>query len=439
MNDNSNDVPLTLDGNGGVQRRTIVAGASWTIPVIAIATATPAAAASLQPTLEFITVPATVDSCATLGDVVIEATTDGSAPVADGTLVTVTLPPGLTWSDGTTTPRTLPTTSGRVTVTGLKATGTASGPVTLTASSGTLLTPATVTVSPVGVATFQNSGEAPATYPAVPGGSTAVGYNTFLARDGSLWRGNSPLGVFATPGTVDVQYDPRFGIYTSYVDASGVASFLFPDGTVTTNPLVPAGSENLSYGFWLAPDGGFYYVGSGATVYASALPGTGGSAYSVLNASTWFTYIDPSGVATFKNGGDAPTTYPAVPAGSTAVGYNTFLAPDGSLWRGNSPLGIFATPGSVDVQYDPRYGVFTTYRDATGVASYYFQDGTVVANPAVPAGSTNLTYGFWLSPDGGFYASSGNTVYATAVPGTGGSAYSVLNASTWFTYMAPAC
>ncbi|QHF22729.1 hypothetical protein GTU73_01035 [Rathayibacter sp. VKM Ac-2804] len=38
--------PTTSDGHGAVERRTLVAGAVWTLPVVALATAAPAAAAS---------------------------------------------------------------------------------------------------------------------------------------------------------------------------------------------------------------------------------------------------------------------------------------------------------------------------------------------------------------------------------------------------------
>jgi hypothetical protein len=85
----------------GVNRRTIITGAAWSIPVIALAVAPPLAAASAAaPTLEFTNGPYEVAGCAPLGEVILNLTTDGNTP-DPGKIVTVVLPAGLTWSDGT--------------------------------------------------------------------------------------------------------------------------------------------------------------------------------------------------------------------------------------------------------------------------------------------------------------------------------------------------
>lgn len=101
----------------GLERRTLVQGAAWTIPVVGVTMATPAAAASSTPTLSFTNGPYAVDACGVLKDVVLKATTDGTTPVAAGTTISVTLPDQLKWSDGTTGTKSFPAdANGQVTL-----------------------------------------------------------------------------------------------------------------------------------------------------------------------------------------------------------------------------------------------------------------------------------------------------------------------------------
>lgn len=182
-------------------RRTVLAGAAWSLPVIAAAVATPLAAASAAtPTLEFVSGPYTATACGTLDDVVIRATTDGTAPNA-GALVTVTLPAGLSWPDGTSTPRVLPTNaSGEVTLSGLVASE-ANGTHAITASNGALSTSAPVTVVPSGAGSglLDSNGDLITTF---PGGRSVVDMTTavhpttgetramIVADDGTTWSYN---------------------------------------------------------------------------------------------------------------------------------------------------------------------------------------------------------------------------------------------------------
>ncbi|SDZ39593.1 hypothetical protein [Herbiconiux ginsengi] len=134
-------------GKGGPSRRTVLAGAAWTVPVIALAVATPLAAASTSElTLTFVNGPYSAVACGPLDDITIHAA-QGGAPAA-GALVTVTLPAGITWSDGTTGPRVMTAdASGNVVLTGLKAPN-QNGDFALVAQSGTAT--ATTVVTSVG-------------------------------------------------------------------------------------------------------------------------------------------------------------------------------------------------------------------------------------------------------------------------------------------------
>ncbi|KQQ08042.1 hypothetical protein ASF46_11805, partial [Rathayibacter sp. Leaf296] len=192
----------TAETRGSTSRRTIVAGAAWTIPVVAVAVATPAAAASLQPTLEFVNGPYTVPACGTLGDVVLHATTDGSTP-ATGQLVTVTLPAGLKFSDGTTTKPFPVDSTGDVVISGITAFGGASTG-TITASTGSLTTtaPAAVTGGNYGMHVWNYSSQSSYDLGSLPAGVSVsqpgqAGSNTngypvgssgyFLGDDGNLY------------------------------------------------------------------------------------------------------------------------------------------------------------------------------------------------------------------------------------------------------------
>ncbi|ALS57534.1 hypothetical protein C5D60_10050 [Rathayibacter toxicus] len=119
-----------------LHRRTLVKGMTWTVPLAATAIATPAFAASAQPTLKFTNGPYSVGTCQTLKDVIIQSTTDGTTPSPAGTTVSVTLPSGLIWSDGTTGTKSFTTDSnGQVVLSGIKADST-SGTKNINASSG---------------------------------------------------------------------------------------------------------------------------------------------------------------------------------------------------------------------------------------------------------------------------------------------------------------
>lgn len=141
-----NDSPSTAR-TPGVERRTLVAGAAWTIPVVATAVGAPLAAASGAPTLAFTNGPYTVAACGTLKDVVLKATTNGTAPVAIGTPLTVSLPAGLVWSDGTTGSRTVRTgADGEVVLSGIRSTS-GNTALQLSAAAGAATTTAPVSIA----------------------------------------------------------------------------------------------------------------------------------------------------------------------------------------------------------------------------------------------------------------------------------------------------
>ncbi|WP_353114388.1 Cys-Gln thioester bond-forming surface protein [Microbacterium sp.] len=107
---------------GALTRRTIVKGAAWSLPVIAVATALPNASASSTDVVTPGNPPTATGSCTPLSAITFRVTIDpGGVPVA-GQAVVVTLPAGFSWPGGATGSRILTTDSdGVVTITGLTA------------------------------------------------------------------------------------------------------------------------------------------------------------------------------------------------------------------------------------------------------------------------------------------------------------------------------
>lgn len=91
-----------------MSRRTIIGAAAWSAPVIALSVASPAVAASGgTATVQIVNASTLTEAATSPGRAVlsprIAATTDGTAPAPAGDTITVSLPAGLTFSDGTTT------------------------------------------------------------------------------------------------------------------------------------------------------------------------------------------------------------------------------------------------------------------------------------------------------------------------------------------------
>lgn len=107
------------NSSAGLNRRAVVKGMAWSVPVVAVAVKAPLAAASG----EVITggdAPVVDGVCTVVGDFTFTVT-DAGAPVV-GRTVTVTLPAGFEWADGTTGAKSLVTNGlGVVTISGVKA------------------------------------------------------------------------------------------------------------------------------------------------------------------------------------------------------------------------------------------------------------------------------------------------------------------------------
>lgn len=249
--------------SGRPGRRALIAGAAWAAPVVAVSVTAPAIAASGEPPTLFYEQPEyTVSGCGVLDAVIVLATTDGSTPAPVGTQITVTLPSGFSFVDGTASPVTLTVEGGgRVQLPSIKAPVSA-GSVSLEATSEGLSATASVALtSAIGTRLYAGAVSFVPDFQAVPQTGLPSGYafqsihatdGAVFATlgDGSLWvaRENPTTGTVTGPvvwydtgldgdaGTALMSSSPS--VYYSLIQISGALHTVYVPGTWTTAPTV---------------------------------------------------------------------------------------------------------------------------------------------------------------------------------------------------------
>ncbi|MFJ4037071.1 hypothetical protein ACIPVB_03210 [Microbacterium sp. NPDC090007] len=232
-------------------RRTVLAGAAWSVPAIVAVTASPAAAASHQLVLTFERTSYAGPICETIDEVVATATMDGT-PQA-GVAVTVTLSDGYTFAGGATTATGTSDGNGRFAVPTIDVPNSGkSGTAAATASGATAGTTTLRSAYALFLSTANGALSMPAVFPDIPSTATPVGgYGLFV--DGTdLWYVDRIIAS-GVSGVRANRSDTRE--YWSYF-ANGVAtSSVGSNGTVIateTFSRVPATAEvGGSYGVFL--------------------------------------------------------------------------------------------------------------------------------------------------------------------------------------------
>lgn len=421
----------------GLGRRTLLAGAAWSAPVIAMAIATPLAAASgAQPDLVFLDGPFGASICNTLADIVLQATTDGSTLAANA-LVTVSLPEGLTWSDGTSGARVLQAdAAGQVVLSGLMAPSVA-GSYDITATYGSVVTSTSVQISATSTAQFFRANRGTTGLrPNIPAGSVPAGYDTWLAPNGDLYSGQPAVVVASGVTSAVSQYNGASNVWhVFYTDATGAKyRTMDPRTPIPSAPVtrsVPAGSVATGYDTWLAPNGDLYY---GATRIATGVD-TAYTEYNDGNGITYVFYSGPGGTK-FWRSSSSTTVARNVPVGSTAIGYDTWLAPNGDLYFAETRIASGVTSAQSAHRTD-NGEVYVFYVDGAGGKFYRSASASTGTRPAIPANSTAVGYDLWLTPNGDLYR--GTKKIATNVDET----YYELNPQNGIEYIfyntAPSC
>lgn len=386
----------------GVARRTILAGAAWSIPVIATATVAPAASASGTLALAFNQASYSGTACSTITGAYVTATTNGMA--AAGVPITVTLSDGYTFTGGATSAVGISDPAGRFTLPAIAvpAGGGASSP---TAVSATASVSATLTAQPKSgtFVWFDASNSYHTAVSAVPANSTPAVGSLFLAPDGRLISGETGSTIISGVASV--------GLVTQgyYAVALKDGTFQWCDVSNTfrsANSAVPANSTPAIGNLFLAPDGRLISGETGFVVaagVASVGPVTQGY-YGIVLKNGRFGWCGVNNV--FHNASSA------VPANSTPAIGNLFLTPDGRLISAETGATVLSGVSLVGPESQGYFPVSLKNGD------FGWYDPSITfhaANSSVPANSTPAVGTWFLAPDGRLVSGSTGSTVATDV------------------------
>ena len=411
-----------------VSRRVVVRGAAWSIPVIAAAVATSAEAASSSLVLSFNT-PAAATTCGPYPTTVLTAARNG-APAA-GVAVTVSLPSGLTWADGSTAPKTFVTNAqGQVDLTNqIKVPKTAAS-YTLTGSAAGATTATTTDTFQLGtvLSTHANSGTVvTAVSPTIINGkeilvptqtqndANYVPYAAVLTSDGKVVDGTT--GKVLATGVVDAAVGVVNGVPTVYyiTTAGQVYSLAQGSSTPTLLSTIPGATQikattgpngNVSLAIMTSTNS--VYTGSGTLVANNvssfgvvAGSGTSGRIYYTTSTGQAIQYIIANGSqTTYGTVSGTPVDTEAIGGGGGVVSTYT-LTSTGNLyfWQGTvngAPTNSMVLIATNVTDFEPwiDYGTpnqpEVSYLTTTGGGTWSYNGGSPVThtNPAWPAGTT---------------------------------------------------
>lgn len=397
--------PVVEKPRSTLTRRTVVQGAAWSIPVIAVAVSTPLAAASvaLELTFNSPTYPGT--ACTTITGVQVTATSGGAT--APNTPVTVTLASGYTFADGSTSFTGVTDGTGSLTLPAIRVPA-EGGDSNFLATSGTATATATGTAPPVGTYGWIQDGVY-ADAPAVPPGSTPAYGGLFLTPDNRLISADGTLYA-SNVAEVGAGYGAGTTWHLPLRLTDGTFAWI-NTGTVAAAPAIPAGSTLVWGSLFLTPSGDLMNVNG--TVYATNVVAVGDG---FDQDDTWHIAVQHAdGTYGWINNGTYAAS-PGIPAGSKPAYGGLFLTPDNRLVdsSGNvfainvASIGEgFATGGFWHLPIQHVDGTFGWINSATYAPA-----------PAVPAGSTPVFGGLFLTPDGRLISADG-TLYASNVESVG--------------------
>ncbi|MHC2185687.1 hypothetical protein ACVLV4_001329 [Rathayibacter agropyri] len=427
----------TIPAEDGVHRRTLVKGAAWTIPVVAVAVGTPAAAASNQPTLAFTQGSYTGNACETITGVQMKRTTDGSTADA-GKVVTVTLKDGFTFADGTTTYSATTNSSGLITLPNIKV-PTGEKSTTFNAASDSLSASAPVTSTAYAVRKYTKASGASTGASSIirPGykGATVYGDQIFLTSDGQLLNGANTgapevIGTSVT-SVSQIEYDSADNLFLNYVTKAGDIRLYKRDSGNTTG--ASSLKESGLVGATAYGDG--IYLTSGGDLYFGSQQ-IGGDVKSVSQVNydnqngIYIDYVNSSGAVRqfYKNGTQATGTSTPVTTGktdATALGDNIYLDSSGELFAGTRSIATGVKSAS-QVAYDSQNGIYMDYVTDKGDVYLYYQksgsnSGTSEKKASGFTGATALGEAMFLTSDGKLY--NGSELISTNVTSASQIAY----------------
>lgn len=364
------DPPQTRDAPS---RRTILAGAAWSVPAIAMVSAAPAVAATADVSLAFDRPAYTGDPCSTIDGMVVTATRSGAA--APGVVVTVSLSGTYSFEGGTSTSTSTTDANGKVTLPKIRVpSGAGSATATATAP--------TANAQSVGLSASSNYGRylvgdatsiTSVTSYAVPSSATPIACNGmfFDQNAGALYYGGAVIatGVTSVAGNRNASTD-----YFSYMQNGVAKSAVGSNGTVqSTNtwPQVPSVAIAVTYGTFFnrtnGETGDIWYWDQVVKTGVNRVAGRSGSPTNRDPKQwwDWISYFDGKGgwLSRYIAGQfvDSRGPAPSVPASAVSTGYPLLLQAGNTQWyRNQATNGIPASAGSQNGVLDSNNGTLTT-------------------------------------------------------------------------------
>lgn len=378
-----------------IGRRTVLAGAAWAVPAIAVATAAPAHAASgLRLAFDNTTYAAV--ACGILTGVQVSLL-NGSQPV-QGASVVVSLPSGYTFDGGSSSNSGVTDASGKYAVPPINI-GVGASDNSITATAGSLVANTLVTVAPnTNALGASQTNPIAQTWANTPKGAKPVGANYFLSANGELWFENTRVatGVVTAVGVFHRGYNAQ---YADYVLSNGRKYRAKWSGVEAEYDKVPAGMRPVGQRYFLSDAGDLVWD-------TDAKPVTGNVRSVVAWADNDEIFADielTTGVLVRAHDENIIATFSPMPENAVPIGADYFLSPDGDL---------FYQANFVAAQVASAAGWYHRARNAP-YADYMTQSGKALrawehrprdnAYTNVPAGAKPVGGFYYLASNGDLY------------------------------------
>ncbi|MBT9606121.1 hypothetical protein [Microbacterium sp.] len=395
------DLSRASASDDGVARRTILAGAAWSIPVIATATVAPAASASGTLALAFNQASYTGTACSTITGAYVTATDNGGA--VPGAPVTVTLSNGYTFAGGATTMSSVTDANGRVAISSISAPG-YGGTATISATTGSSSAYSTVSSAAPWVPGYFDQVGYHATSN-VPANATAAFSNLFLTPTNTLVNstGGANLVGFKMYGE---PYRMGNGAYRIGILLADGTTLVENSGIRTATSNVPLNSTPVFSNWFLTPSG--QLVGSNGSLVLSDVSSFGkvyykndGSSFKVAVSLT------NGGTGWFEDSVYNSTT--GVPSGSKPAFSDQFITPSNALVGRNGSV-LLTGVTSVGEPYSLGSGQYKVGILKTDGSTLVEVNGARTATTNVPPFSRPAFSDLFITPAGDLVGPTGSLI-----------------------------
>lgn len=383
-------------------RRTILAGAAWSVPAIALATAVPAYAASNDTNLAFDKASYNTTSCGAISGAYVSAT--ASSQPQTGVAVTVTVADGYTFADGSTSSTGTTDGSGRYTVPDIYVPD-RGGSGSAVATSGSSSNTASASLSSPEPSTFVVAGsDYSGTYGAlndvssnIPAGSTPAVGDWFLGADNVL-RQPSGRGVKSGVARVGPAIQGSFG----YVHTNGEYGWTKADDSMSlTASGIPSGCDPVGGDWFLHPDGRVFDSNASVVTTGVAQIGLANNVgFAVVRKSGELGYYDFNLQYHVANA--------AVPSGSKPASGAWFLTSNGDIVAGDTGATVATGVDVVGPPVQDWFGLILT----SGQYAYFDDNGQYhAAGQGIPSKCSPVGRDWFLARDGRLFDGSGAVKY----------------------------